>query len=62
MLEHQLSERSHGAELSRQSQLDARERLLRELESNTTHLTAKNEKEVARLQGLLHAMDQVPLH
>jgi len=59
LLETQLSERKHGIELTRQSQLDARERLIQELEANAEALHSKNEKEVARLQGLLHAMDQV---
>lgn len=59
VLESQLSDRKHGLELTREQQLEARERLLQELEGNASALHAKNEKEVARLQGLLHAMDQV---
>ena len=38
LMEVQLSERKHGVELTREAQLDARERLLKELANNATSM------------------------
>ena len=41
LMEVQLSERKHGVELTREAQLDARERLLKELANNATSMQVR---------------------
>ena len=42
-MEVQLSERKHGVELTREAQLDARERLLKELANNATSMQSASQ-------------------
>ncbi|CAM9541564.1 unnamed protein product [Ectocarpus fasciculatus] len=59
LLQSEMLERKNVSEVSREGHMDARERLIKELEQSARRAQQTAEDEVQRLQGTLMAMDQV---
>ncbi|CAM9564149.1 unnamed protein product [Ectocarpus sp. 6 AP-2014] len=59
LLRSEVIERKNVSEVSREGYMDARERLIKELEQSARRAQQTAEDEVQRLQGTLMAMDQV---
>ncbi|CAN0486601.1 unnamed protein product, partial [Ectocarpus sp. 12 AP-2014] len=59
LLQSEMIERKKVSEVSREGHMDARERLIKELEQSARRAQQTAEDEVQRLQGTLMAMDQV---
>ncbi|CAB1113789.1 unnamed protein product [Ectocarpus sp. CCAP 1310/34] len=58
LLQSEMIERKNVSEVSREGHMDARERLIKELEQSARRAQQTAEDEVQRLQGTLMAMDQ----
>ena len=59
IIKDQLEERKHGAHLTREAQLDARERQIKEQQRTAHAAEARNEKKVAELRGLLDSLQEI---
>ncbi|CAM9661664.1 unnamed protein product [Scytosiphon promiscuus] len=59
LLQAEMMEKKNVSEVSREGHMDARERLIKELEHSARRAQQTAEEEVQRLQGTLMAMDQV---